>query len=221
MVSGYLLGFAALLITAGSLATGPAASGCSWRRWRLRRASPAAGLPRRPAELTAARVVQDAGAAVTAPQVLATFRVIFSGRERGKALALYRAMAGFASAIRLILGGVLSDANLFGWRWRAVFFLNVPVALVTLAMTAETAGGASGLSSTAQQLGSAIGMALPGTIFYGWVTTGHTFAQPTSTGRRTRSGAFAMCAALSLLLPHTPSRGHYSGDGDIKEQPKG
>ena len=70
-------------------------------------------------------------------------------------------------------------------------------------MPAETAGGASGLSSTAQQLGSAIGMALPGTIFYGWVTTGHTFAQPTSTGRRTRSGAFAMCAALSLLLPRT------------------
>jgi MFS family permease len=76
-------------------------------------------------------VVQDAGAAVMAPRVLASFRVIFSDRERGKALALYGAVAGFASAIRLILGGVLSDANLFGWRWRTVFFLNVPVALVT------------------------------------------------------------------------------------------
>ena len=51
-----------------------------------------------------------------APRVLATFRVILSGRERGKALALDGAMAGFASAIRLILGGVLSDANLFSWR---------------------------------------------------------------------------------------------------------
>jgi MFS family permease len=67
------------------------------------------------------------------PQVLATFRVIFSGRERGKAFALYGAMAGFATAIGLVLGGVLTDANLFGWSWRAVFFVNVPVALVTLA----------------------------------------------------------------------------------------
>jgi MFS family permease len=111
----------------------------------------AASLSRRPAERSAARVVQDAGAAVMAPQVLATFRVIFSGRERGKALALDGAMAGFASAIRLILGGVLSDANLFGRRWPAVFFLNVPVALVTLAVPAQTPGGASGLSSTAQR----------------------------------------------------------------------
>ena len=106
-------------------------------------------------------------AAVMAPRVLATFRVILSGRERGKALALDGAMAGFASAIRLILGGVLSDANLFGWRWRAVFFLNVPVALVTLAVPAQTAGGASALSSTAQQLGGAIGRALLGTISTG------------------------------------------------------
>src|SRR5262249_21203034 len=68
-----------------------------------------------------------------APQVLATFRVIFSGRERGKAFALYGAMAGFASAVGLVLGGVLTDANLFGWSWRAGFFVNVPVALVPLA----------------------------------------------------------------------------------------
>lgn len=44
-------------------------------------------------------------------------------------------------------------------------------------------------------------MALLGTIFYGWVTTGHTFAEPTT--RRTRFDAFALCAALSLLLLHT------------------
>ena len=98
MVSGYLLGFAALLITAGSLATGPAASGCSWRRWRLRRASLAAGLSRRP---VAARVVRDAGAAVMAPQVLVTFPGHLLRPRARQALALDGAMAGFASAIRL------------------------------------------------------------------------------------------------------------------------
>src|SRR5215470_10504868 len=133
VVSGYLLAFAAFLIIAGSL-------GDRFGRKRLflagvgvfGAASLAAGLSAAAAELIAARVVQGAGAASMAPQVLATFRVIFSGQERGKAFALYGAMAGVASAIGLVLGGVLTDANLFGWSWRAVFFVNMPVALLTL-----------------------------------------------------------------------------------------
>src|SRR5215471_4648051 len=134
VVSGYLLAFAASLIIAGTL-------GDKFGRKRLFLvgvgafgvASLSAGLSGTAAELIAARVVQGAGAAAMAPQVLATFRVIFSGRERGKAVALYGAIAGLASAIGLVLGGVLTDANLFGWSWRAVFFVNVPVALVALA----------------------------------------------------------------------------------------
>jgi MFS family permease len=134
VVSGYMLAFAAILIIAGSL-------GDCFGRKRLfllgvavfGAASLGAGLSATAAELIAARVIQGAGAAVMSPQVLATFRVIFSGRERGKAFALYGAMAGFATAIGLVLGGVLTDANLFGWSWRAVFFVNVPVALGTLA----------------------------------------------------------------------------------------
>jgi MFS family permease len=133
VVSGYMLAFAAILIIAGNL-------GDRFGRKRLfllgaavfGAASLGAGLSATAAELIAARVIQGAGAAAMAPQVLATFRVIFSGRERGKAFALYGAMAGFATAMGLVLGGVLTDANLFGWSWRTVFFVNVPVALVTL-----------------------------------------------------------------------------------------
>jgi EmrB/QacA subfamily drug resistance transporter len=134
VVSGYMLAFAASLITAGSL-------GDKFGRKRVfllgvavfGAASLCAGLSGTTAELIAARVVQGVGAAAMAPQVLATFRVIFSGQERGRAFALYGAMAGVASAIGLVLGGVLTDANLFGWSWRAVFFVNVPVALAALA----------------------------------------------------------------------------------------
>jgi MFS family permease len=133
VVSGYLLAFAADLIIAGSM-------GDRFGRKRLflagvavfGAASLAAGLSTAATELIAARVVQGVGAASMAPQVLATFRVIFARRERGKAFALYGAMAGVASAIGLVLGGVLTDANLFGWSWRAVFFVNVPVALLVL-----------------------------------------------------------------------------------------
>src|SRR5262249_48685791 len=42
------------------------------------------------------------------------------------------AILGFASALGLVLGGVLTSANLFGWGWRTIFVINIPVALVTL-----------------------------------------------------------------------------------------
>src|SRR5579862_5338618 len=135
VVSGYMLAFAAALIVAGSM-------GDRFGRRRVfllgvglfGAASLCAGLAGNPAELIAARVVQGTAAACMAPQVLATFRVMFtSARERGQAFALYGAMLGFASAIGLVLGGVLTDANLFGWSWRAVFFVNVPVAVIAFA----------------------------------------------------------------------------------------
>ena len=130
VVSGYMLAFAAVLIIAGNLGdllgrkriflVGVALFGL---------ASLAAGVAGSGTELIAARVVQGAAAAAMAPQVLATFRAIFTGAERGKAFGIYGAMLGFASAVGLVLGGVLTDADLFGWSWRSVFFVNVPVAI--------------------------------------------------------------------------------------------
>jgi len=133
VVSGYMLAFAAALIIAGNL-------GDKFGRKRLflsgaalfGLASLAAGLSGSGAELIAARVVQGAAAAAMAPQVLATFRVIFGRAERGKAFGVYGAMLGFASAIGLVLGGLLTGANLFGWEWRSVFYVNVPVAVAAL-----------------------------------------------------------------------------------------
>jgi MFS family permease len=100
-------------------------------------ASLAAGLAQAPGELIAARVVQGAAAAVMTPQLLATFRTVFSAKERGQAFGLYGAVLGFASAIGLLLGGILTSADLFGWSWRSVFFVNIPVALVALVLAAR------------------------------------------------------------------------------------
>jgi EmrB/QacA subfamily drug resistance transporter len=133
VVSGYMLAFAAALIIAGNL-------GDRFGRKRVflvgvagfGLASLAAGISGSGAELITARVVQGTAAAAMAPQVLATFRAIFTGPERGKAFGIYGAMLGFASAVGLLLGGVLTDANLFGWSWRSVFFVNVPVAAAAL-----------------------------------------------------------------------------------------
>lgn len=133
VVSAYMLAFAATLITAGSfgdllgrkriLVAGIGVFGA---------ASLAAGLAQDPAQLIAARVVQGAAAAAMLPQILATLRAIFSGPERGQAFGMYGATLGFASALGLVLGGLLTDANIFGWGWRSVFLINVPLALVSL-----------------------------------------------------------------------------------------
>ena len=133
VVSGYMLAFAATLIVSGSFGdalgrkrvflVGVVAFGA---------ASLAAGLAQDPGQLIAARVVQGAAAAAVIPQVLATFRAIFAGKERGQVFGLYGAILGFASAFGLVLGGLLTTADLFGWSWRTVFLINVPIALVSL-----------------------------------------------------------------------------------------
>src|SRR3954451_19448367 len=133
VVSAYMLAFAAMLIVAGSFGDllgrkrifvgGIALFGV---------ASLAAGLAQSPGELIAARVVQGAAAAAMIPQLLGTFRVIFPADERGKAFGMYGAILGFASAFGLILGGLLTDADLFGWGWRTIFLINVPIALAAL-----------------------------------------------------------------------------------------
>ncbi|MFI9002487.1 MFS transporter [Streptomyces sp. NPDC053541] len=133
-VSAYLLGFAATLIVAGRLGdrhgrkalflVGTAGFGL---------ASLACGLAQTPGQLVTARAVQGVAAAVLMPQVLGSFHSLFQGKERGKVFGVYGAVAGFASAIGLLLGGVLTDADLFGLGWRAVFLVNVPVAVLALA----------------------------------------------------------------------------------------
>ena len=82
-------------------------------------------------------------------------------------------------------------------------FLVVPLINVVLAaVPAELAGGASGVFSTAQQLGGALGVAVVGSVFFARVgsagfTAGFELAMPLAIG------AFAACSALSLVLPRT------------------
>ena len=70
------------------------------------------------------------------------------------------------------------------------------------AVPVEVAGGASGFFSTAQQLGGALGVALFGTVIFGYLS-GHTFQAVLVRAAPYAIGAFALCAVLSLLLPRT------------------
>jgi EmrB/QacA subfamily drug resistance transporter len=91
-------------------------------------ASLAAGLAQDQSLLFAARGLQGLGSAMIAPAALSTLTTTFvGGPERAKALGVWGALTGIASVAGVTLGGVLSDGP--GWRW--IFFINVPIALVT------------------------------------------------------------------------------------------
>jgi len=85
-----------------------------------------------PWALVAGRALQGIGAAVMAPQALASVQAIFPESEKPRALGLYGAVFGLASVIGQALGGVLIALDLFGLGWRAVFLVNLPVALLVI-----------------------------------------------------------------------------------------
>ena len=128
-------------------------------------------------------------------RVLVTGAVLMAGGTAG-VLAVVSHVGVNGSSWPVVPGLVAAGAGLA--------LLLIPLGNVVLAaVPAHAAGGASGLFSTAQQLGGAVGVALLGTIFFGAVTSGHTFAAAMRHTAPYAVGAFALCAALSLLLPHT------------------
>jgi EmrB/QacA subfamily drug resistance transporter len=77
------------------------------------------------------RGLQGLGGALVSPAALSIVTTTFTdGEQRTKALAVWSAIAAGGSAVGLLLGGALTD--LASWRW--VFFVNLPVGIVTLVM---------------------------------------------------------------------------------------
>jgi MFS family permease len=131
IVAGYAFAYAAGLITGGRLGdllghrrlfvVGMAA---------FTVASGLCGIASTPAELIAARLAQGASAAAMVPQIFAVINTVFEERARPHALGWYGATAGLGSIAGQALGGLLINADLFGWGWRAIFLVNIPVGLV-------------------------------------------------------------------------------------------
>jgi EmrB/QacA subfamily drug resistance transporter len=87
------------------------------------------GLSQSDTMLILARGVQGAAAAILSPSVFSIVMVTFEeGPERNKALGILGGIAGSGAAIGVLLGGVLTEYA--GWDW--IFFVNVPIGLVTL-----------------------------------------------------------------------------------------
>ncbi|MEV0259620.1 MFS transporter [Streptomyces sp. NPDC050732] len=133
VVAGYAVAYAVLLVLGGRLGDtygrrklflwGVAAFGLT---------SLACGLAPGAWWLVGARVAQGAASALMLPQVLGTIHATTRGERRARTVALYGAVSGVAGLLGQALGGALVAADLGGTGWRAVFLVNVPIAVVAL-----------------------------------------------------------------------------------------
>jgi EmrB/QacA subfamily drug resistance transporter len=133
VVSVYVLFFAGFLLLSGRVAD-------LWGRRRtfvaglavFTAASLSCGLSVSPEMLMVSRAFQGLGAATTAPAALSIITTIFAeGRERDRAVAAWTAVAAGGGAAGLLLGGLITDV--LGWEW--IFFVNVPVGAVGIALS--------------------------------------------------------------------------------------
>ncbi|UGT62700.1 MFS transporter [Nocardia asteroides] len=96
-------------------------------------ASVLGGIAPNEAVLIAARALQGAGFAFAGPAALSMIAATFAdGPERTRALGVFSMVTGFGITLGLVLGGVLTTLS-----WRLVFFINVPIGLVTILLAAR------------------------------------------------------------------------------------
>jgi len=132
VLNAYSLAYAVLLITAGRLGDvfGPRnlfAAGVLV----FTIASAVSGLAHDPAQLILSRGAQGLGAAMLAPQGLPIMTTIFPPERRAGVFAIYGSLAGLAVLAGPTAGGFI--VTHLGWRW--IFYVNLPVGLLTLALT--------------------------------------------------------------------------------------
>ncbi len=83
--------------------------------------------------LVGARVLQAIGGAMMNPVAMSIVRNVFEDpRERAQAIGVWGAVFGVSMALGPVLGGALVDSI----SWRAVFFVNVPLGLLAILLTA-------------------------------------------------------------------------------------
>jgi EmrB/QacA subfamily drug resistance transporter len=133
IINAYVLVFAVLLITAGRLGDlyGPKQMFIiGLVIFTL--ASVTCGFAQNAEQLIAGRIVQGVGGALLTPQTLSVLTMIFPAEKRGAAFGIWGAVAGVATVTGPTLGGYLVTD--FGWQ--SIFFVNLPVGALTIALAA-------------------------------------------------------------------------------------
>ncbi|MGW1272271.1 MFS transporter [Streptomyces sp. NPDC002491] len=87
-----------------------------------------------PETLIGLRALQGAAAALIIPQTFGLIRAMFDGDELPKALGAIGPVMGLSAVLGPVLGAVLTNADVLGSSWRAVFLVNLPLAAAVLAI---------------------------------------------------------------------------------------
>ncbi|MFB4317404.1 MFS transporter [Actinomadura sp. 21ATH] len=147
VVNAYLIAFGSLLLLAGRL-------GDLLGRKRMFVAGTAvftlasllAGAATDPAVLVAARFLQGLGSAMSSAVGLGILVTLFTeARERARAIAIFSFTGAAGASIGQVLGGVLTD--LLNWHW--IFFINLPIGLVLVAVALPALPSDRGLGLSA------------------------------------------------------------------------
>ncbi len=86
------------------------------------------------AVLVVGRLAQGFGAAAMVPQALSILNVSFRPDERSRVFSLFGVTVGLGTVAGQILGGVLLHLDLFGWGWRPIFLVNVPIGIAAIVL---------------------------------------------------------------------------------------
>ncbi|WP_237744820.1 MFS transporter [Kribbella catacumbae] len=137
----------------------------------------ASGLAQDENLLIGGRLCQGIGAALLSPAALRALTGIFHGTERNKALGVWSSLGGIGFAVGVFVGGLLTSGP--GWRW--VFFINIPIGVITLvairALVPERR--IAGANRRIDVLGAVTVTAATGSFIYGMINAGdHGWADP-------------------------------------------
>ena len=156
VVNAYLISFGGLLLLAGRLGDLISRRGVFLAGLAVfTLASLACGLAQSAEVLVVARFVQGIGGAMTSAVILGMIVTMFpEPGEQAKAIGVYGFVASAGGSIGLLLGGVLTQS--ISWHW--IFYVNVPIAIVTavLAMRLLERDRGTGFAGGADVLGAVL-----------------------------------------------------------------
>jgi EmrB/QacA subfamily drug resistance transporter len=191
VVESYALLLSALLLVGGSL-------GDHYGRRRIfllgvvifAAASGLCGFAASIGQLIEARAIQGFGAALLVPGSLAIISNSFSEQERGRAIGVWSGFSAITTGIGPVLGGWLIEHV----SWRAVFFINVPLAIVVILISLRHVAENSDRESTrVDWLGATLAAVGLGALVYGLI-------ESSQVGFNDRSVIVALTAGVVVLI---------------------